>query len=193
MLARKAPIVLLPLALERIELLRRDGHEHRRCIVRRAPHDRAIALLDAGNRPEEIALVHSPLHPRFRIGEEGGVVRELLVAVPRVQPVETRAEFLLLAQVEIEILVDGPRRPGVELVVAQIEQVAAGQGERAGEGPRQQPGKAPVTGYEEGTHALNRPVFPPYSSVSPGSGPGFSKMTTGPTGPVFVLRMLPDL
>src|SRR5262245_47102660 len=93
--ADEALVVLVELALERLELLGRDRHEHHRGVVDRAPGDGAIALLDAAHQPHEIALVQAVLDARPGFGEKDRVFGQLLVAVPGVQPVEARAEFLL--------------------------------------------------------------------------------------------------
>jgi len=116
-------------------LLRRDTHQHGRRVVRSVRHKGAVARPHSVRHPQGIFARETSLKPRFRLGEESRVVRQLFIPVPLVKALEALPEFLLLLRFEIEVIVGGPRRDQVELGIADADHAAA---RKRGEQQRQQ-------------------------------------------------------
>ncbi len=139
-LAGEAPVVLVPLPLQRLELGGRDAEKKRRCIIAPACDEAGIARLGPFYDPFDVLVLEWLVEARAHLCEKLRIVGKLLVAMPFMEPVEAPEELIFLGWFEIEILVGFPRGIRVELAVTESQHAATRQHADAandGEAPQQ--------------------------------------------------------
>ena len=126
MFADEFAIVLVPLFLQRAELLGREGSEHVHGIVDAAIDDDAVARLEAVDKPDDIIALEPASRLADRRVQKNRVFGQLLVAVPCQQALDARVEFIFLLRIEVEIIVGAPREESVGIAITDPESGAPG-------------------------------------------------------------------